>query len=104
MARIEKSTNNVVPGLVATVGCGALTIMMGPASFLLWPLLFAVGKKGMAADIDKATQKDTIKIIEEARKRGERSVTVKQTLPSNGALIDLPMTRKIKVTFDDDEL
>lgn len=106
MARIKKSTNSIAPFVAATIGCAVFSIAFGPLIFLLWPVLFLAGKYGMGQDIDELTEKDTMEIIEEAkrvREPGQRFVTVKQTIPSGGSLVDLPMTRKWEVIFDDDD-
>lgn len=102
MARIKRSTNNVCPAIISTIGCGGLTLMMGPAAFLLWPALFAIGKKGMASEIDELTEEDSMRIIDQARRSGERTVRVDQTIGSNGVFLNLPMTRTYQVDFDDD--
>lgn len=106
MPRIQKSTNSIAPFIAATIGCAVFSLVFGPLIFLAWPVLFLASKYGMGQDIDKLTEKDTMEIIEEAkrvRKPGQRSVTIKQTIPSGGALVDLPMTREWKVAFDDDD-
>lgn len=102
MARIKKSTNNIIPSIASTICCGGLTLMLGPAAFLLWPVFFGVSKKGMADDIDDLTADDTRRIVDQARRTGQRNVKVSHTIGSNGALFNLPMTRTYEVDFDRD--
>ncbi|MFW0837980.1 MAG: hypothetical protein ACKKL5_03190 [Candidatus Komeilibacteria bacterium] len=99
--RITTSTNNLVPVLMATISCTFLMLLMGVVSFLAWPLIFYVAKSGISRDINEYTAKDTLKIIEAAKLKGEKSITVRQTIPSGGSLINLPLTKIYKIRFDD---
>ena len=90
-----------MPCIVATIASGCLSLLMGPLSLICWPAFFILVKKGIADEIDETTKADTLRIIDEARRKGERSVTVKQIIPSNGAMFNIPLTRKHRVLFDE---
>lgn len=103
MAQISKSTNNAIPFITATIGCGVFSLAFGPLFFAAWPLVFGASKLGMGQDIDDLTEEDTQRIIAEAKRQRENNVVIKQTIPSNGALFNIPMTRKWNVVFDEED-
>ena len=104
--RVVESTNNIIPIIISTIGSLCIAVMAPLIGLITFPILFLVIKKGMSDSIEENAKLYTIHSIEtdvDGGKMGRTVIIESKTIGSNGALFNLPMTKKRIIIYNPGE-